>query len=187
MKFVVPVPVRQFWKPDDGLKKCWILNKAIVAAQRDDLTFTDADCTPRVDFLKTHLREARKDVLLSDSYFKLPMYISHAISQADTLSQRAFEARWLSTVRLAASHKDWQLKAKVWVSVLFNTSSSTHKTWHGNHFSCAKRHAVAVNGFDERMQSGGEDCEFGDRLKHFGLRAKCIRFSTVCIHLDHDC
>ncbi|MCY1557236.1 hypothetical protein D9M68_940690 [compost metagenome] len=44
---------------------------------------------------------------------------------------------------------------------------------------------LAVNGFDERMQYGGEDCEFGDRLKNLGLKAKRIRYSAICVHLEH--
>ena len=185
MKLIVPVPIAHVWQPDDGFQKCRILNKAMVAAQSDYLIFTDGDCVPRADFVETHLREARENVFLSGGYFKLPMPTSLAISQADIASQRAFDARWLRTIGLEPSHKDWKLKAQGWVSVLFNTLSPARKTWNGNNSSCAKKHAIAVNGFDEQMQYGGEDCEFGDRLKHYGLQAKRIRFSTVCIHLDH--
>ena len=44
---------------------------------------------------------------------------------------------------------------------------------------------LAVNGFDERMQYGGQDREFGERLENYGIHGMQIRYSTVCLHLDH--
>ena len=35
------------------------------------------------------------------------------------------------------------------------------------------------------MQYGGEDREFGERLMNLGIKSKQIRYSTVCLHLDH--
>ena len=35
------------------------------------------------------------------------------------------------------------------------------------------------------MQYGRLDCEFGGRLKNSGLKTKQIRYSAICIHLDH--
>ena len=32
---------------------------------------------------------------------------------------------------------------------------------------------------------GGGDREFGYRLEHAGLRPQIIRYSTICLHLDH--
>lgn len=42
-----------------------------------------------------------------------------------------------------------------------------------------------MNGFDERMQYGGQDREFGERLENYGIHGMQIRYSTVCLHLDH--
>jgi hypothetical protein len=42
-----------------------------------------------------------------------------------------------------------------------------------------------VNGFDERMQYGGQDRELGERLFNYGLKSKQIRYSAICLHLDH--
>ena len=36
------------------------------------------------------------------------------------------------------------------------------------------------------MQYGGEDREMGERLINFGVKSKQLRYSAVCIHLDHD-
>lgn len=37
----------------------------------------------------------------------------------------------------------------------------------------------------KKMQYGGQDCEFGDRLVNLGLKPKRIRYSAICVHLDH--
>src|SRR5690554_3314632 len=72
----------------------------------------------------------------------------------------------------------------VWASFL-NLISPASKPWNGHIASCYKEHILAVNGFEEMMQCGGQDCEFGDRLLHLGLKPKRIRYSTICVHLDH--
>jgi hypothetical protein len=44
---------------------------------------------------------------------------------------------------------------------------------------------MSINGFDERMQYGGQDRELGERLFNYGLKSKQIRYSAICVHLDH--
>jgi glycosyltransferase involved in cell wall biosynthesis len=186
LQATAPVPVRHVWQADDGFQKCRILNKAIVAATGEYLIFTDGDCIPRADFIEQHLRYASFDAYLSGGYFKLPMNISQAITMDDVRTQRAFNAQWLEQRGLQKSYKNWKLTAQGFWSSLLNRFSPAKPTWNGHNASCHKVHALAVNGFDERMQYGGEDCEFGDRLSNYGLNAKRVRYSAVCIHLDHS-
>ena len=35
------------------------------------------------------------------------------------------------------------------------------------------------------MKYGGEDREMGERLINYGIKAKQIRYSAICLHLDH--
>ena len=49
-----------------------------------------------------------------------------------------------------------------------------------------RRDIEAVNGFDERMQYGGEDRELGERLEHAGIHGKRVRYQAIVVHLDHD-
>jgi hypothetical protein len=35
------------------------------------------------------------------------------------------------------------------------------------------------------MQYGGQDRELGERLTNKGIRGKQIRYSAICVHLDH--
>jgi hypothetical protein len=67
-----------------------------------------------------------------------------------------------------------------------NRWTPARSTWNGHSASCLRRQAVQVNGFNEDMQYGGLDVEFGLRLNHVGIRTRHIRYSTVPLHLHHD-
>ena len=185
MQVGAPLPIRHVWQEDDGFQKCRILNKAIAASEGDYLIFTDGDCIPRKDFVEQHIRHSEHGAYLSGGYFKLPMDVSRLITMDDVSSQRVFDVRWLNEHGLSYSVKSLKLLANDRWADIFNRFSPARATWNGHNASCHREFIVAVNGFEERMQYGGQDREFGDRLLHHGLRAKRIRYSAVCVHLDH--
>ena len=45
---------------------------------------------------------------------------------------------------------------------------------------------LTINGFNEEMQYGGQDREFGERFINLGLKSKQIRYSAILLHLDHS-
>lgn len=185
MRDISPVPLVHVWQEDAGFQKCRVLNKAILVASGEYLIFTDGDCIPRADFVEQHVQHASPDHFLSGGYFKLPMDISQAVSTEDIRCQRVFDLHWLRSQGLPLSEKNLKLLARGWFSSLLNAISPAKASWNGHNASCHKRHALAVNGFDERMQYGGEDREFGERLVHMGVTGKRIRYSAICVHLDH--
>ncbi len=180
-----PVPIRHVWQPDDGFQKSRILNKAIAASTGDYLIFTDGDCIPREDFVAEHLRHAEDGCYLSGGYFKLPLDISKAITQEDVTSRRAFTPDWLRQNGMDMGIlKALKLTMRGPLGDLLN-HLPVKASWNGHNSSCHKKWAIAVNGFDENMQYGGQDAEFGRRLRHLGVKAKRIRYSTICVHLEH--
>ncbi len=180
-----PFPVHHVWQPDDGFQKCRILNKAIAMSSGEYLVFTDGDCIPRPDFVSVHVDQAGRDVFLSGGYVKLPLGLSESITREDVRSGRVFDTSWLRHHGLQWSFKALKVSAAGRWGQALNVISPAKSTWNGHNASCFREHAVAVNGFDERMQYGGEDVEFGERLEHLGLHAKKIRYSTTCLHLEH--
>lgn len=185
LRAAVPMPITHVWQPDDGFQKSRILNKAIAASKGDYLIFTDGDCIPRQDFVAEHLRHAQDGCYLSGGYFKLPLDISTAITQSHVVSQLPFSPRWLRERGMPVSFlKALKLTAQgLWGEVC--NYLPVKASWNGHNSSCHKKWAIAVNGFDENMQYGGQDAEFGRRLRHLGVRAKRIRYSTICVHLEH--
>ncbi|MGR7813577.1 glycosyltransferase family 2 protein [Lacinutrix undariae] len=178
--------IQHVWQEDDGFQKTKILNKAILKTQSDYLIFTDGDCIPRNDFVATHLKLSAKNCFLSGGYFKLNASISEEITQKDIITQSCFSLNWLLNKGLKKTFKTNKLTSQGFKSWFLNTFTPTKATFDGMNVSGWKQHIIAVNGFDERMQYGGEDREIGERLKHAHITFKQIRYSAICLHLFHE-
>jgi glycosyltransferase involved in cell wall biosynthesis len=157
MKTKVDYPIQHVWHPDKGFQKTIILNKATLASKADYLLYTDGDCIARNDFLQVHYE--RRQV-------------------------GAFE--WLKSKGLKSSFKTYKITSNGVVALLLNTFTPTKATWNGHNVSGWREDIINANGYDERMQYGGEDRELGERLRNAGVKGKQIRYSAICLHLDHD-
>ncbi|MDC6367448.1 MULTISPECIES: glycosyltransferase family 2 protein [Flavobacteriaceae] len=179
-------PLKHVWHEDDGFQKCKILNKAITASTTDYIIMTDGDCIPREDFVEVHYINKEPGYFISGGYYMLPMNISRAISLEDIEKQKCFDIDWLKDKGLPKTFKNNKLTAKGLISRFLNAVTPTNASWNGHNSSAWKRDILNVNGFDERMQYGGEDRELGERLFNFGIKSKQFRYSAVCVHLDHQ-
>lgn len=173
------------WQQDEGFRKCTILNKAIIAATTDYLVFTDGDCIPHFHFMKTHFDEREKGYFLSGGYFMLPMNISKAITAQDIIAGNCFNIQWLKVRGLPASFKNSKLLFNKYFSGFMNRITPTNASWNGHNASGWKDDIIAVNGYNEEMRYGALDRELGERLMNIGIKGKQIRYSAICIHLDH--
>jgi len=173
------------WQEDEGFQKSRILNKALLACQTNYVVMSDGDCIPRADFLEVHVAHRKEGHFLSGGYFKLPLSISETITPEDIVAQSCFDLAWLQAKGLPKSFKNKKLTAKGFSQQFFNQLTPTKATWNGHNASGWKADLLAVNGFDERMQYGGQDRELGERLVNLGIRPVQIRYSAICVHLDH--
>lgn len=178
-------PVKHVWHEDKGFRKCEILNKAILECSTPYLIFSDGDCIPRRDFVETHVKYRSQGRFLSNGYHKLDINISSLISKEDIIVGRCFDLKWLKDKGMPNSFKNNKLNSYGFKSWLLNTFTPTKATWNGHGSSGWLEDILAVNGFDERMKYGGEDREMGERLENKGIKGKQIRYSTVCLHLEH--
>ena len=178
-------PIVHVWQEDNGFQKCKILNKAILKTNSDYLLFTDGDCIPRKDFVAQHLKYKEKGYFLSGGYFKLPMETSIKITEETIQNQNCFSISWLIHNGVKVSFKLSKLIKSGIFALMMDWLTPTKKTFNGHNTSCFKADLLAVNGFNEIMQYGGLDREVGERLFNYGVLAKQIRYSAVCVHLDH--
>ncbi len=185
MQQEVSYPIIHVWHEDDGFQKSKILNKAILACTTPYILMSDGDCIPRKDFVAQHIKYREKGYFLSGGYFMLPMDISQKITKDDILQERCFDLKWLLANGLKKSFKNNKLNSGVTKAAFLNFITPTGATWNGHNASGWKEDILAVNGFDERMQYGGQDRELGERLFNIGVKAKQIRYSAICVHLDH--
>jgi len=179
-------PIIHVWQEDDGFQKSRILNKAVLACQTDYIVMSDGDCIPRKDFLQVHEHNKELGYFISGGYFKLPLSISKAITKEDILSEVCFEKAWLKERGLVGSFKNNKLTHRSTKAKFLNKITTTNSTWNGHNSSGWKKDILKVNGFDERMQYGGQDRELGERLMNFGIKGKQFRYSAICLHLDHN-
>lgn len=173
------------WHEDQGFRKCAILNQAIRAARGDYLVFIDGDCIPRRDFLAVHRRLARPGRFLSGGLLRLPLETSRAITRDDIATGRATTARWLHHHGAPWSWRLLRLTAGPVLARALDALTTTRPSFNGHNGSVWRQDALRVNGFEERMEHGGLDREFGERLEHAGIRGTQIRHRAIVIHLDH--
>jgi glycosyltransferase involved in cell wall biosynthesis len=179
------IDIQHVWHEDIGFRKCEILNKAILAAGTEYLVFSDGDCIPRADFLETHARFAERGHYLSGGLVRLPMGVSQQLKREDIVNQRIASVPWLVRQGQPLNKKLLLMAPGSRGGAVLDRITPTKPTWNGHNASGWKADLVRVNGFDERMGYGGEDCELGERLVNIGLRPKQIRHRAVCFHLDH--
>lgn len=178
--------VTHVWQVDHGFQKTKILNKAILASNTNYLIFTDGDCIARKDFVETHLSLRKEKSALSGGYFKLNENVSNQISEEVINSQKCFDKDWLIEQGQTKSFKFNKLTKSKQKAKILNTLTPTKATFDGMNVSCYKSDILAVNGFDERMQYGGEDREVGERMMNNGIKFQQIRYSAICVHLYHE-
>ena len=178
-------PIVHVWHEDNGFQKSQILNKAVEKCNSPYIIMSDGDCIPRFDFVEVHVKHRKQGLFLSGGYFMLPMNISKLISEQDIYEGNCFNLKWLKSNGLNPSFKNNKLTAKGFISWFLNLLTPTNASWNGHNASGWKKDILAINGFDERMQYGGQDRELGERLFNHGLKSKQIRYSAICVHLDH--
>jgi len=185
MQAQIDIPIKHLWQEDDGFQKCRILNKAIVASRGEYLIFTDGDCIPHPDFVRNHVELARENTMLSGGYFKLPLDVSRAITREDILSGNSTRPSWLLRHGVPFTPKIAKLVSSPLLGAILDALTITRATWNGHSASTWKKHVLETNGFDERMQYGGQDREFGERLMNMGIKTRQVRYRCSCVHLDH--
>jgi glycosyltransferase involved in cell wall biosynthesis len=178
--------ITHVWHEDNGFQKSSILNKAILACNSDYIIMSDGDCIAREDFVQIHYERREPGYFLSGGYYKLPLELSQQISEDDIATQRCFDLEWLREQGLPSSYKNQKLTSGFITAKVMENLTPTNASWNGHNSSGWLKDLIAVNGFDERMQYGGQDRELGERLTNSGIKSKQIRYSAICLHLDHS-
>lgn len=177
--------IKHVWQEDKGFQKCSILNRAIIASDSEYLIFTDQDCIPRNDFIEMHLSYAERGYFLSGGYLKLPLSLSVELTNSDIENKNVFNLKWLRKKGLKMNFRCTKLWKNKSYTQLMNFITPAKASWNGCNSSGWKSDFLAINGFNEDMQYGGEDREFGERLSNYKIKSKQIRYSAICLHLDH--
>lgn len=180
-----PFTLRHIWHEDKGYRRQTILNEAILAAKGDYIIMTDGDCIPKKDFVETHAKLAKKNHFLSGGYCKLSLNLSESISKQEVQDGICFDFKWLNSKEKLGLSNTLKLKSGRKLSEILDKYTPTNATFNNCNSSGWRSDFIAINGYDERMQYGGPDRDFGERLENAGIRGLQIRHRALTLHLDH--
>lgn len=180
--------IEHCWHEDEGFRKCGILNRAIQRSRGEYLIFSDGDCIPRSDFVSVHNMYKKQNTFLSGGMYRTSMEVAHGITLDSIESQECFNIKTLKRLgQPSCFFKDLKCTIKYdFCKNMMNFITPTKASWNGHNSSGWKTDILSVNGFDERMKYGGEDRELGERLKNKRLKSRQIRYSAICLHLEHS-
>lgn len=172
-----PMPVRHVWQEDIGFRLARSRNRAIAAARNEYLLLIDGDMLLHSRFVEDHIHCARPDCFIQGSRPQLSAATTaRLLRTGDTgvgvltpgLQRRAYALRSPLLSR-------WASKVK---ASLGGIQGCNQSFW--------RRHAVQVNGYDERFTAWGpEDREFAARLLHIGVKRNYVRHRAIAFHLHH--
>jgi glycosyltransferase involved in cell wall biosynthesis len=179
-------PIRHLWHEDHGYRRSIILNAAILASKGSYLVFSDGDCIPREDFVRSHVELREEGHFLSGGSVYLSMEVSRAITSEDVLNGRFAEAGWLRARGQRLGRHRLRLVGPGLRATLLDHLTTTSPTWNLNNASTWRDAVFSVNGMEMEMQYGGADRALGARLENLGLKRRRVRFRAVLLHLDHS-
>ena len=179
----LPYPLRHVWHPDEGFRKCRILNQAILAAAAEYLVFFDGDCVPGANCLAVHAARAAPERYVSGGKVLLGATVSAALDEAAVRRGMLDRpGRWWLDV---AKRRRLVVSRIPGLRDLLDRNVRRPPGWRGENASTWARHARAVGGFDERFTYGYEDADFGQRLLLAGVIGVSVRYAAPVYHLDH--
>lgn len=172
-----PFPVHHIHQPDDGFRKCRILNEAIRQSNAEFLVFLDGDCIPHPHFMMQYMLNAAQGYIFYGRRVMLGESISHKLLYRKIKNPPAFWA--------ILSSDSQKIKEGIY-SPGFPLSMKK-RGMKGANWGVMKKHLYEVNGFDEDyMHAGvGEDVDIAWRLRSIGLHMKSMKNKAIVYHLFH--
>lgn len=164
-----------------GFRKTRIQNRAAHVARANNLIFVDIDCLLQRNFVKNHLAFLHSGVALTGRRVHIRREI---LPSPQTIYDRGFQ---LGFAKLLAERIRGRARViEHGLELPFFYESSNNGIL-GCNFSVTKRDFTAVNGFNEDfLGRGGEDTDIDFRLRHNGVRIRCLRNKLIQYHLMHD-
>jgi len=182
-----PFPVRYVSQPDEGFRKCGILNEAVRASSAPYLIFIDADCIPHRDFVHAHLDHQEDRTVLCGRRVNLSPQMSRSLTVQD-VSDGALDGWSLPLVldgllRRAGHLEEGLVIENRWLRSWLHRAEPV---LFGCNYSLPRALLDEVNGFNEDfVDYWGEDLELGYRLRAAGAKLLWVRHRAIQYHLHH--
>jgi glycosyltransferase involved in cell wall biosynthesis len=174
-----PFPVKFLTHPHEAFQLCRCRNEGAAASSAERLVFFDGDLLAGRHHIATHLRHLAPGVATNSYCVLLEEEISQQIDENMIRSEEFAQlASRHDLAGLAMMHR------KAWFYSLIHHSNKPRCK--GGDLGVMRTDLEKLNGFDENFRAwGGEDDDFGFRLKAANVRLKYIMNSTRSYHLWH--
>ncbi len=178
-KAIAPFTIKHLWQENKGFRLAKIRNEGVKASQYDYLVFSDGDCIPKADFIRTHVSNSGENYIIGGGHVRLSKDCSDALT-VEAVSEGVYE-KFLTDDVMAG------LKCKQRKNIFYMLVGKKRRPkFLGLNFSVSKKALCEVNGFDENYHGWGqEDSDLRERLKRNGLKPKSILTQAIVFHLYH--
>lgn len=172
-----PIPLIHVWHEDNGNQKPKIMNKAIAQAKYDYIIEIDGDIIMHKDFVKDHLKYAKKGQYLFGSRVNIQKSILATIFKNKITNFNIFSKgikKRLRTLRIP-------------VFMRFEKEHHTiSKKLRGCNMSFWREDFIKINGFNEGLVGWGvDDSEMIQRLHNIGIVGKRLKHTGIAFHIYH--
>jgi GT2 family glycosyltransferase len=177
--------IRHLWHENLGFRKTKILNEAVRTSNSDYIIFTDDDCVMHPTFIERHVNLAAAKKFVTGSVIRLEKCFTDRMLELGEFSwnHSGKPLRWKPrSVSEALKSMPFHPHIMATLDIL----SPVKCSWAGGNSSTYRDYILEVNGFDEKMQYGAEDKEFGARLINLGISGRHLRYTAPLYHLEHS-
>lgn len=172
------VPIIHVWQEDNGFRLAQIRNKAIARSSKDYIIQIDGDVILHKDFIKDHIRFARKGSFVSGSRVIIEQGLAKQL-----LSSQKFKI----SIYTKGTHSKLNGLHLPWLSPLQEKYRQDDILYvRGCNMAFWRKDLLKVNGYNEEMTGWGrEDNELASRLINTGIKKRIIKFAGIMYHIYH--
>ena len=175
----ISIPIIHSWQKDDGCRIPHSRNRAIAKSKYEYIIMIDGDTVLHQDFIKDHIRYAKKGVYIQGSRVLLQSEFTSRILNSNIFKRPSFLFK-------DSKNRLNMLRIPFFSFLLSFFKSQNINRIRGCNFSIYKEDILNVNGFNEEIPLWGrEDSEFVQRLFNIGFLKQHLKFSGIQYHLYH--
>lgn len=174
----IKVPIVHVWQEDNGFRKTSILNKAVAKSSGDYIIQIDGDVVMEHHFIQDHLEMMEENYFVCGSRTKLGAMVTNRLIENVSLRIKIFEYKPAFVFN--------GLRMRTLRSYLAKRYAKRVDHMRGCNFAFWRKDFIAVNGYNENLESWGhEDGELVYRLHFNGVEKKVVKMGGIVFHLWH--
>ncbi len=184
----VSFKLTHLWQEKKGFRKNKILNKSIIASNREYIIFIDGDCVPHPQFVKEHFENREEGFCITGRRVNLSKKYTELLTP-ENINNGFIEHEKIKLIFDGIFGESFDVEKGLYLKNEFlrDFFNKKRRGLLGCNFSIYKEDLLRINGFDERYEapSIGEDTDIQFRLERIGIRIKSLNNIAVQYHLYH--